>query len=133
MTADSAMGDPFPRFYLGPHLASTPKDNEVAVFQVPFQRSAKISTPACYGTNHAIAAGVEKFPPHPHDNRHHATNHTSTTTPALLLIHALDDCACDKHAHKKLFASMVPDRPTFDLEALQRQIKPNEEALQPLQ
>jgi len=93
----------------------------------------KISTPACYGTNHAVAAGVEKFPPHPHDNHRHATNHTSTTTPAPLSIHTLDDCACDKHAHKKPFASMVPNCPAFDLEALRRQIKQNEEALQLLQ
>jgi len=131
MTANSAAGDPFPRFYLGTHLASTPKDDEAPVFQVPFHRSAKISTPAWYGTNHAVAAGVENFPSRPHDNRRHDTHHSSTTTSAPTAVPTLT-YACNNHEHNQPSAPLVSDRHKFDLEAFKRQVQRNLESLQPL-
>jgi len=131
MTADSATGNPFPRFYLGTPLASTPKDDEALVFQVPFHRSAKIPTTAWYGTNHAVAAGVGKFPSRPHDNRHHDTNLSLTTTSAPTSVPTLPS-ACNKHAHNKPYSPLVSDRQQIDIEALKRQVQRNMESLTPL-
>jgi len=128
MMADSAAGDPFLRSYLGTPLVSTPKDDKALVFQVPFHHSAKISTPVWYGTNHAVAAGVGKFPSCPHDNRRHDMNHSLTTTSALMSVPTLT-YACNKHAHNKPYEPLVSDQPKFDLEALRRQVQCNTEAL----
>jgi len=94
------MGNPLPCFYLGlgTHLVSTPEDNQVLVFQVPFHHSAKILTPASYGTNPAIAAGIENFPPHPHNNCCHEMNLSLMTTFAPRSLHASKEHTCDKHS-----------------------------------
>jgi len=132
MTADLAAGDPFPRFHLGTHLASIPKDDEALVFQVPLHHSTKISTPVWHGTNHAIAASIGNFPSRPHDNRRHDTNHSLTTTSAPTSV-STRPYACNNHAHNTPYAPLVSDRPKFDLDTLRRQVQRNKEALKPLE
>jgi len=50
---------------------SIPEDDKAWVFQDPLPCFIKISPPTWHGTHPAIAMSVEKFPFHPHNNRHH--------------------------------------------------------------